>query len=198
MANNESTTKWRISSVVGMDMKFQEAKEEFDRLTRPKPWLHQVSSKTTKKIGTGFISAFFTTHTSSLFISTILVTPIYCITLMPVLFASPVQGENLLKLQEHQNLDSLLLLLNEPFHIHVNVFLFLFMVLSAINFSLEFFCEQNVISEETSADKTKKKYTLTHNKYFNKEVTEVVMEKDDIQGDCDKFARTLNELTDHQ
>ena len=77
---------------------------------------------------------------------------------------------------------------------HVNVFLFLFMVLSAINFSLEFFCEQNVISEETSADKTKKKYTLTHKKYFNEEVTEVIMEEDDIQGACDKFSRTLNEL----
>jgi len=173
-----------------MDMKFQEAKEEFNRLTRPKPWLHQVSSKTTKKIGTGFISSVLSTPISSFFLSTILLTPIYFITFMSRIFIPQLQGNNTLEL----SLDSLLLLLNEPFHMHVNVFLFLFMVLSAINFSLEFFCEQNVISEETSADKTKKKYTLTHKKYFNEEVTEVIMEEDDIQGACDKFSRTLNEL----
>lgn len=190
MANNESTTKWRISSVVGMDMKFQEAKEEFDRLTRPKPWLHQVSSKTTKKIGTGFISAVLSTPISSLFLSTILLTPIYFIAFMSGIFIPQLQGNNTLELP----LDSLLLLLNEPFHTHVNVFLFFLVILPAINFSLEFFCEQNVISEETSADKTKKKYTLTHKKCFNKEITEVIMEEDDIQGDCDNFSRTLNEL----
>ena len=194
MANNESTTKWRISSVVGMDMKFQEAKEEFDRLTRPKPWLHQVSSKTTKKIGTGFISAVLSTPISSLFLSTILLTPIYFIAFMSGIFIPQLQGNNTLELP----LDSLLLLLNEPFHTHVNVFLFFLVILPAIIFPLEFFNEENMITEEENADKTKKKYTLTHNKYFNKEVTEVVMEKDDIQGDCDKFARTLNELTDHQ
>lgn len=192
--HDESTTKWRISSVVGMDMKFQEAKEEFDRLTRPKPWLHQVSSNKTKKIGTGLISAVLSTPISSFFLSTMLLTPIYFITFMSEILVPQLQGDNTLELP----LDSLLSLFNEPFHTHVNVFLFLLVILPAIIFPLEFFREENMITEEENADKTKKKYTLTHKKYFNEEVTEVIMEKDDIQDACDKFARTLNELTDQQ